>query len=425
MTRSQFRFLTDKEYNAIDSDNSESVRDAEALNTKRNQEHQKRVAENFVKRADAVASKEDLGRNDLAEWNRTLKASGNNILATLDTFLYNNPHYRAEINAHGLAKYGDKYSRKMLGYATVAAKAGKGAFEAYMAGEKAFNRALLTTADAPGAANTIQTTVSQNIIFRSENVGNVLPLLTKIEVPFGDYEQPFYNKYAMGGYLAETGTVADFNTSLSDATDGIKKTKWTPRDFALGLEQSFRSLKKLSPSILANILSLVAEGLTVGMEYQAVSGPGTGNTDAGMLLNATSITTGTDVYEKFINARSEVSSNRVRNVVAFANAKAIGEFHKLKVTNEAYRGIITKTATGLSIDNTEIIEVSETVIPTTAGSTSIVLGDPSHYMVVETGEITEYVDQTPKSLNQFTAFVTYRDGAPIYNDSFSKFTLSV
>lgn len=434
-TRADVRHLNDEEFTrineAVDKSDFDTVNELRSLHEQRLKEEQAVLAQRFVQQAkEAARSAEGRNQSDLAEFEEYMRIANGNPLAAMDLFFFNKPNYRNAVNAlieqKAEVEKTPGLKRARINYVQTAALVGERALESYLDSDESF-RALLTT-DAPGAANTIQTTVAQSIVFRAENIGNVLPLLQSVSIPYGDYEVPYFNKYNQAGYLAEDGTVPDYNDTLSDASDGIKKAAFSPRDFALGLKQSFRSLKKLSPEIMNQILDFMALALTSGMEYQAISGPGTGTTDSGMITVATSVTAGADVFEKFINARSEVASKNVRNIVAFGNARAIGEFIKLKVTNEAFRDMIVINRDGISIANTQLVEVPETIIVVTAGNpdtTTVVLGDPSHYLVVNSGQLQEYTDMDPENLQKFTAFHMLRDGGAIYSDSFAKITLEL
>lgn len=419
----KFRFLSKEEIAGFDLENDADLTKARALESERFEENQRELAKRFVDEAENLEADVNARvKSDYAQLQRYFKATNGNLIAGLDMFLYNRPDYRAHLN-RALKEKGNDGAQ--IRYGVTAARAGKRAFSNYMEAEKPYTRALMTTVDDPGVANTVDVTVAQSILFRAENVGNVLPRIAKINLPFGDYEEPYYNKYGQAGYLTETGTVPDFNTYLSDATDGINKTKWTPRDFALGLKQSFRTLQKLSPSILNQIFEFIAIAMTSGMEYQAISGPGTGTTDSGMLLNATSITAGATDYDTFVDACSEIASKNVVNKVGFANAKAIGAFKKLRVVDRAYRDSIVPSEEGLVIDGISVIEVPETIMATVTGVAEVVVGDPEHYLVVTSGSLNEYKDDSPESLQRFTAFHTLRDGGVRFADSFAKFSVNV
>lgn len=417
-----FPYLTEKELKEYDAENPDQVEQARKLNEKRHEgalEEQSRSFAAIAKRTEQDLAKQNA---DQVEQLDTYVQRTGDVVAGIDMFLYNNAEFRNELNyllEQDYKRKGGKVDYRPVSYERLAARAGEAEYKRY-------KRTMLTT-DDPGAANTIDTTIAQNILFRAQSLGKVMPLLAKIDLPYGNYEEPYYNKYGVATYLAENGTIADFNTDLTDGTDGIKKTTWTPRDFALGLKQSFRSMKKLSPSIMADIFAFLQDALTTGMEYQAISGPGTGVTDSGMITVATSIAAAGNPYLTFVNAVSEVRSNRVQNVVAFMNAKAWGEFKKLRVTNEAYRDAIM-VGENAAIDEVPVVVVDEAVSATTAGTpdtATVVLGDPSHYLVVTNGTLSQHRLDDPENLTRFTAFHILRDGAARFSDSFAKFTVNV
>lgn len=406
-----YRFITKEDLETTPDMSTEQARQLEAT---RYTENQERLAKNFVEQARSL--KDEKSADALTEFKRILEKTGDHLTA-LDTFLYLNPSFRAEYNAL------QDNSKYQIDYSVTAAKASKREFKRYRAESEMFSRGSITTADAPGIANTLEITVAQSIMYRAENYGQVMPLLAKINIPFGDYDEPFYNKYSLAGYITEAGTVPDIQTDLNDATNGLKKTRWTPRDFALGLEQSFRSVKKLSPSILNEIFNFVSIALTSGMEYQALSGPGTGQNDSGIITVATAVPFSGNAYLTLIDANSLVGSKNVRKKVAFMNDRAWGEFMKLAVVNMAYNGVINvdkKTVNGIPV-----IVVPESAIPTVANVTSVVIGDPNHYLIATCGELSEYQLDTPKTLNRSTVYHVLRDGKARFADSFAKFSITV
>lgn len=440
-SRRAFPYMTEKELAKYDPNKQDDRNEVRRVNNQRHAKLKAQQAEEFTKRAKQTrAQMEQKNVEELDKLQECIRACNGDQLAGTDMYLYNSPEVLAELNDALIRDFVRKGSKKEMykniSYLRFAAHAGREEYARYVRAhqpDRVFQlqqddkRALLTTVDDPGAANTVDTTLAQNIVYRAQSLGKVMPLLDKIDLPYGDYEEPYYNKYGKAGYLTETGTIPDFNTSLSDATDGIKKTKWTPRDFALGLKQSFRSLTKLSPSIMANIFSLLQDQLTTGMEYQALSGPGTGETDTGMITGATSITAAGNAYLTFVNARSDVESKRVRNLVAFMNAKAWGEYLKLRVTNEAYRASI-RTGADKAIDDVPVVIVDEEVIATVVGTPNtapVVVGDPKHYLIVTNGTLKEWKLDDPENLERFTAFHMSRDGAARFADSYATFSINV
>jgi HK97 family phage major capsid protein len=411
-----YRYITSEDIETAKTSETDFTEvEANKLEALRHQENQARLAREFVAQTKDLAV-ERKNEDALTEFSRYLEATGDHLSA-LNTFLYLNPKFRAELNA----EIADEKAR--IDYCTTAALAGKQEYKRYVREAEKYTRAVITTADTPGLANTIQTTVAQSIIYRAEAYGQVIPLLAKVNVPYGDYQEPFYNKYSLAGYLTETGTVPDIQPDLNDATNGIKSVKWTPRDFALALEQSFRTVKKLSPSILNNIFEFVSIALTSGMEWQALSGPGTGLTDSGMITVATSVTFNTNAYLTFVDACSLIGSKNVRNKVAFCNDRAWGEFMKLAVINIAYSSVID--AKNKTINGIKVVVVPESAMPTTANVTSVVVGDPNHYLIATAGELSEYVLDSPKTLNRITAYHILRDGRARFADSFAKLSLTV
>jgi len=411
-------YLSETEIRSF-TDNNE-LEKAQALNNERYTAEQEALKQQFVENATKLSSdaKQKRSIDDQTEFAQYLRMAGDPISA-LDVFLYNRADYRTAMNV-----LLEERGFKPISYLGFSAKHGSDSFRKYVSDEKMAGntRASIYTSDAPGVGNTIDTTVSQSIMYRAENQGKILPLIDKINIPFGNYDEPYYNKYSTAVYLAENGTIPTIEGDLNDATNGIKKNSWTPRDFANGLKQSFKTLNNLSPSVLTQILSYLSDSLTRGMEYNAISGPGTGVTDSGVITVATSATVGSDIYETFQNALGAVESVNVAtsNITAVMNAKTWRAFKKLKVINQAYRDAIGMT----NIEEIPVVVVPETIIATSTGSATVVVGDFKHYLAVTNGSLQKYQLDTPENLQRFTAFHILRDAGARFADSFAKFTVS-
>ena len=76
-----------------------------------------------------------------------------------------------------------------------------------------------------------------------------------------------------------------------------------------------------------------------GYEFQAVSGPGTGVTDSGMITVGTAIAFDTNAYITAVNASTSVTSKNVPTAdqTYFMNAEAWGEYKKLRVMSTELR----------------------------------------------------------------------------------------
>ena len=413
-----FPYLSEAEAESFAKDSN--LERASSLNQERYNHEQDELKAVFVENAERTNMDKIQKRSisDKDQINEYMKATGGNEMAALDMFLYNRADYRNELN---LILNPDGI--RSINYSGFAAKAGRTSFNRYLEAEKySGNRAAITTAQNPGQANTIDITVSQNIAYRAENMGNIMPLIDKVNLPFGNYDEPFYNKYSIAGYLTETGTIPEMDTDLNDAANGIKKTQWVVKDFALGLKQSFRSLQNVSPSVLAQILGFLTDAMNRGMEFQAVSGPGTGQTDSGVITVATSATVGADIYETFQNALAAVESVNVRtsDITAVMNAKTWRAFKKLKVINQAYREAIGQT----NIEEIPVVVVPETIIATTANAATVVLGNFKHYLSLTNGGMQKYELTEPMAITKSSAYHLVRNAKARFADSFAKFTVS-
>lgn len=418
INKRNFPFLSEQEIETYSQTND--INKARSLNEERFKKEQDDLKAAFVENAertntDKIRSKVIADGEQLKEY---IKAAGNDELAGLDMFLYNRADYRNELNSLLVGK-----NDRPISYLGFAAKAGSNSLARYMDNDTfAGNRAAITVAQNPGQANTVDVTIAQNITYRAENQGKIMPLIDKVNLPFGNYEEPFYNKYSIAGYLTETGTVPEIDTDLNDATNGIKKNQWVVKDFALGLKQSFRSLNNVSPSVLSQILNYLTDAMTRGMEFQAISGPGTGQTDSGVITVATAATVGADIYETFQNALAAVESVNVSTdrITAVMNAKTWRAFKKLKVINNAYREAVGQT----NIEEIPVVVVPETIIATTAGAATVVLGDYNHYLSLTNGAMKKYELSDPMAMVKSTSYHVVRNGKARFADSFAKFTVS-
>ncbi len=102
------------------------------------------------------------------------------------------------------------------------------------------------------------------------------------------------------------------------------------------------------------------------------------------------------------------------------NAKTWRAFKKLQVINESYRALIT----GQSLDTIPVVVVPETILATTTGSATVVLGDFSHYLVLTNGAMKQYQLDDPLAMNRATSYHFVRNGKARFADSFAKFTVS-
>lgn len=414
----KFPYLSEAEADSFAKDNK--LEQAKSLNTERYNFEQDELKRAFVENAEKT-NKDRIQRKAVSDSDQIqeyLRATGNNEIAALDMFLYNRADYRNEINMI----LNPEGTRK-IDYSGFAAKAGSASFQRYLEADKfSGNRAAITTAQNPGQASTLDVTVSQNIAYRAENMGNIMPLIDKVNLPFGNYDEPFYNKYSIAGYLTETGTIPEIDTDLNDATNGLKKTQWVVKDFAVGLKQSFRSLSNVSPSVLAQLLGFLTDAMNRGMEFQAISGPGTGQTDSGVITVATSATVGADIYETFQNALAAVESVNVRtsDITAVMNPRTWRAFKKLKVINQAYREAVGQT----NIEEIPVVVVPETIIATTSNAATVVLGNFKHYLSLTNGGMQKYELTDPMAMTKSSAYHLVRNAKARFADSFAKFTVS-
>ena len=326
------------------------------------------------------------------EYESYLEATGGNPAIASDMLLYNNAAFRAKFNR--LPENRENVDLQVHYDLTANLAKDKRYFEDSERYEK---RQLVTTSD-PGGLNVIQTSLSDTIVVKSERLGQILQLVAKDEIPDGDKEYPTFENKAVGAFVDEITTpTTDQSTVYEDATKGLKKVKYTPRDFQLRMKYSQRILKKVTPRTLAFYRQIEAEGMTRGLEQQILRGDGTGQNATGVNSVATSVTFNGNAYLTFNDAVGVLAAADTENIAAVMHRKTWQEMKKLRVLNQAYRDAI-KVDTPMIDDIPVIISNNNDASVATTGIVNI--GDFRHYLVTQQGGLDTIEDKFTEAANR-------------------------
>ena len=317
-----------------------------------------------------------------AQFKTALSETEGDVTRALDILLYSNPSLRAEYNRN----YAEKGQE--IGYDLLARELDD---KEYMAGTLAYENRALDTASNPGGANIIQTTLSDTILYKAEQLGQIIAILGKDDIPYGDKEYPRITAKAVATFIDEdtTGWTDLSATTYEAATTGLTKVKHTPRDFGLKMTYTNRMLEKVTPATIAFFRKYEAEGLARGIEQQALRGNGAGQNATGIVAIATSIAFNGNAYLTLNDAVGTLSTTDTENIKAVMHRKTWQEFKKLRVVSMAYRdGINTVTP---MIDDIPVI-LSNNADASVATVGNVIVGDFEHYLYTKTGGIKTLVD---------------------------------
>jgi len=345
-----------------------------------------------------------------------LEETQGNVMRALDLLLYNNANLRADYNRN----YAEKGQE--VGYDVMARQIGD---KEYMKGALEYENRALDTASNPGGANIIQTTLADTILYKAEKLGQIIAILGKDEIPYGDKEYPTIVAKPTAGFIDEatTGWTDLSSTTYKAATYGLLKVKHTPRDFGLKMTYTNRMLKKVTPATIAFFRNYEAGGLARGIEQQSLRGDGTGQNATGIVAIATSVTWNGNAYLTFNDAVGVLSTTDTEDIKAVMHRKTWQEFKKLRVINLAYRDSIN--AVTPMVDDIPVI-ISNNADASVATVGNVIIGDFSHYLYTKTGGVETLVDQyTNAGTRQTNIFNTMLiDLGAWQPNSFATFTVT-
>lgn len=419
LNKRDYPFLQDEELKTL------KLEDAKELNNTRFLSKKNKVTSDFVDYSRDLKKHADRRTtDDTEEYQRYVEATKSEKLA-LDVFLYNRPDVRAKLNV--------LRPEAPVGYAEFASIRGDEEFARYLGEEEKTNqilgRAATVSTDAPGQGNTLQTTVAQSIAYRIDKFNEVVSKVTTINQPYGNYDATKYNKYGLAGYMTEGSSVPDTTPNLTDATDGITKVNFVGKQFGVSFLRSWLSGKRISASVINQEMKFAEMEIGRGEAFQIISGTGAGSNDSGVTVIGTAATVGANAVETFVNAKASVQKANAFNLVAFMNAEAWAVYEKIALTNLAYLENINLQ--NPTIHGVPVIVLSNAVMPTTTGTTKVVVGDFAHYIKFTNGGLEnlnaiEVSNATTNNIfNSVTAWLMSRDGGALFNDSFAQFTLTV
>jgi HK97 family phage major capsid protein len=343
------------------------------------------------------------------------------IHTALDVLLYSNASMRAAFNALPENK---KNSNLRVAYDVTAQVAED---SEYFERQAKFERAApLDTASNPGGLNVIQTSLADTIIHKMEELGQIISLVAKDEIPYGDKEYPKMSAKAEGQFIDESTTAYTdiVATTYEDATNGLTKVKLTPRDFGILASYTQRLLKKVSPRTLQFFRDYEANGMRRGIERQILRGSGSGQNATGIVNVATAVSAAGNSYLTFNNAVGILGAADTENIVAVMGRKTWQEFKKLRAINSAYRDAI-KVAGTLSIDDIPVI-ISNNADASVATSGNVILGDFNHFMMATQGTLTTLEDPyTNASTRKVNVYHTMQlDLGVLVAESFATFAVT-
>lgn len=410
LTRSSYPFLNDKE--RVDLYTNEA--EAQEINKKRFAEAQKRVAEEFVGQSKELRKHYELKNDDIKSQLATYAREAGNEMVALDMFLYNNAEFRAALNT--------LRPTAPVGYANMALRVSESELARYQKEDSNYRAATVST-DAPGQGNSLQTTVSQSILYRVDNFEQVSRDVKKISLPYGDYDATKYNKYGLAGYITENATVPDNTDNLTDATNGINKVSYSGKEFGVSFLRSYLAEKRISASIINDQMNITAQEIGRGEAFQIISGTGAGLNDNGIINVATATAAGANVIETASNAIAECRTANAFQLKFYMNAKAWNEHEKLSLVNLSYQNTVDvskKTLWGIPVE-----VVSDAIMPTTANVAKVIVGQMDHYLKFTNGGLDNFNLRNTSNAAMNSMFLMARDGGVLFADSFATYDVTV
>jgi HK97 family phage major capsid protein len=318
---------------------------------------------------------------------------GAGVAAAVDALLYNNPEFRAKFNS---LPENRKNPLLQVSYDVTASVAND---EKYFEGQRKYERTL-DTASNPGGSNLVQTALADTIIHKMEEIGQIISLIQKDTVPYGDKEYPRLTAKAEGVFIDENSTASTAITAntYEVATDGITKVKYTPRDFVLRATYTKRLLNKVSPASVSFFRQYEAQGLTRGIERQILRGNATGQNAQGIAGIATVVAVNGDEYLTFNDATGILGASDTDNIVAVMSRKTWARFKQLRVANDYFiSGAIDPK--GKMVDDIPII-ISNNINASEATTGTVILGDFNHYLMLTSGGLETLEDPYSEAANR-------------------------
>lgn len=411
LTRSAYPFLNEKER----VEYFDKEKEAKELSNKRYQEAKTAVAKDFITQSRDLKAHYESKNEDILTQLRTYNKQAENEVVALDMFLYNNPAFRSALNAL-------RPKDAQIGYADMALRNGDGEFARYVDEDNKYRVATLST-DTPGQGNSLQTTVSQSILYRVDNYEQVVRDVKKLSLPYGNYDATKYNKYALAGYITENNTVPDNTANLTDATNGINKVSYEGKEFGVSFLRSYLSEKRISASIINDQMNITSQEMGRGEAFQIISGTGAGLNDNGIINVATATTAGANVIETASNAIANCRTANAFKLKFYMNAKAWNEHEKLSLVNLSYQN--TVNVDNMTLWGVPVEVVSDAVMPTTANVAKVIVGDMDHYLKFTNGGLDNFNLRDTSNAAMNSMFLMARDGGVLFADSFATYDVTV
>ena len=354
-----------------------------------------------------VAYKESQYRGLLDE---TMKFTGGNVAAALDTMLMDDKVLREGLN-RSLSQKGSKYR---IGYFNESTVLGETEDLQRAAG-------IYDTTTAISAGNLIQTTVADYIMSRVEELGQVVGLTSRFQLATGNLSVPKIS-------ANPTATFGLDGAPLLNGNPDIGTTVITPNQYGMYFNLTLAFLAKVNPKNIFYIMEKLAEGMARAGDLAVVSGSGLGGNPLGLTANATSVAAGTYLFDTVDTIIQQASLVRIPmdKLTLLLNGALLGLGMKQRRSGTQFGnwvvmdpGSKTGTIDGVKFVVTEQIANTGTVGSQTA---NLLAGNFDHYIWADNGQVKVVIDNYTGLTNLTQKIVTYgfAGGTPEFNDSFFK-----
>lgn len=350
---------------------------------------------------------------------KTIGAVNHNFLRGLDLALMSDPELRAEFNYEQRNRKEEQVNYSLL--AGNLKRANKIDDDTYIRAA-----GTLDTVTDPGGANLLQTTVSDVIEKRVEDLGLIKKEVTVFDLEGeGNLKIPTYDAFAKTAFATDAANLVNLGTTVEG---GISSITLDPRKHGgyIPIFESF--IKKLSGKNMSMVMDLLAEATARGIDDAILNGNGAGENATGMNQNATSVAFTGDALETFRIAMSTVSDAHrggLNNMTAYMSTAAwlnfMGLFRDLQndrtgIIDPSNRSIygVRCIVTDL-IPNTGVTPNKESIVTVGYGK-SYKWGQSS--ISIEADKYSGFLSATTNIRS-----LLFADGQPAFNDSFAKFTM--
>lgn len=374
----------------------------------------------FLQKTTNPVEEKDTYSRRLTDTSSAIKSLGYNLAKGLDAVLVTDVELRNEFNWELKKRNLDGVSYPLLA---------RHLFQAKQIDEETFARAAgtLDTVTNPGGGNFLQTTVSDVIEKRVEDLSLVYNEVSSYDLEQGGNLQiPTYSAFAKTVNTAEGSNLTNLGTTVEG---GIGKITLDPQRHG-GFIPVFNSfIHKLNGKHLADLLDILAEAFARGRDAAILNANGSGVNILGMNQNATTIPFTGDALTTFKTAAqsvADVQRGGLSGLVAFMSTTAWLEFMELfRDLNNDRSGIIDPVERKIYGVKCVVTDVIESGGATPNKSSTVTLGYGKTYKYGQTQLQTETDKFTNMLTGQTNLYIaTYNDGQPSFHNAFAKFNLA-